>query len=264
MAARVRVPIARLAEGERALGARVARYLASVHRLAPGDAFAAFDPERGLEADGEVVEVSAGDMVARFGPLRPARLVATREVTWVQAVPKGEKMDSIVRDATELGVTRIVPATTTYTVVKLDGPRREARRQRWERIAQEAARQCGRSDAPEILAILPWRDAIAASGPLQGTSFCLYERATTPLRGALLDAAAGLEPLVFAAGPEGGFAPDEVALATEAGFSAVSLGPFVLRAETVAAATLGALRVLEGLGPSPERSRPAEPPASGA
>jgi len=243
---RVRVPVARLAEGEHRLGPRVARYLGSVHRLRQGDAFTAFDPARGVEADGEVVLLEAGDLLARVGPLRPARLVATREVTWVQGLPKGEKMDSVVRDATELGATRIVPATTTFSVVKLEGPRREARRGRWERIAEEAARQCGRSDAPEVLPLLPWREALVAAKGGDGVAFCLYERATAPLGRALREALEGDGPVAFVAGPEGGLSPEEVAVALVEGYAAVSLGPFVLRAETVAAATLGALRVLEG------------------
>jgi 16S rRNA (uracil1498-N3)-methyltransferase len=246
-APRVRVPVTGLAAGEHRLGARVAKYLGTVRRLHPGDTFTAFDPARGLEADGEVIELTAGDLLARLGPLRPAALVATREVTWLQAIPKGEKMDSIVRDATELGATHIVPATTTFTVVKLEGPRREARRQRWERIAQEAARQCGRSDAPEVLPILPWHEALALPEVSSASAFCLYERATEPLGTALADAARQRGPLAFAAGSEGGFSVDEVALAVEHGLAIVSLGRFILRAETVAAATLGALRVLEGM-----------------
>jgi 16S rRNA (uracil1498-N3)-methyltransferase len=230
-ATRVRVPVPGLSAGE--------------HRLGPGDAFLAFDPVRALEADGQVLQVEPGELVARLGPLRAASLVATREVTWIQALPKGEKMDGIVRDATELGVTRLVPVMSAFTVVKLEGPKREARRQRWERIAREAARQCGRSDAPEVCAITTWADGLAASG---ATGFCLYERATTPLGPVLRAALEGGAPVAFAAGPEGGLSAEEVRVADERGFASVSLGPFVLRAETVAAATLGALRVLEGAG----------------
>jgi 16S rRNA (uracil1498-N3)-methyltransferase len=128
-------------------------------------------------------------------------------------------------------------------VVKPEGPKRELRRQRWERIAREASRQCGRSDAPEVRAIATWAEALDG---LHATGFCLYERATAPL-GPLLQGALGAPgPIAFAAGPEGGFAEEEVAQASARGFRAVSLGPFTLRAETVAAATLGALRVLEG------------------
>ena len=240
----VRVPIPRLKEGDHALGPRVAHYLDHVHRLHAGDRFAAFDPDRGLEADALVLEVSEKDLVARVGPLRAAAIVATREVTWIQALPKGEKMDSIVRDATELGATRIVPATSSFTVVKLEGPRREARRQRWERIAQEAARQCGRSDVPSISPVLPWSDALGA-GEAGRAGFCLYEKATAPIGPALALACGSVGALAFAAGPEGGLSPEEVLQASERGFDIVSLGRFILRAETVAAATLGALRAFE-------------------
>jgi 16S rRNA (uracil1498-N3)-methyltransferase len=239
----VRVPVPRLREGEHRLGAEVARYLASARRLKAGDSFIAFDPARGLEADGEVLELIPGELVARIGPLRAALLVATRAVTWIQALPKGEKMDAIVRDATELGVTCIVPVTTVFTVVKLEGTKREVRRQRWERIAREAARQCGRSDAPEVRTIATWAEALESA---YATGFCLYERGTAPLGPLLQGALAAPGPIAFAAGPEGGFAEEEIAQASEKGFQAVSLGPFTLRAETVAAATLGALRVLEG------------------
>jgi 16S rRNA (uracil1498-N3)-methyltransferase len=244
-ATRVRVPVLRLEEGEHALGPDAARYLGSVRRLVQGDAFVAFDPERGLEADGEVVALSSGDLVARLGILRAAKLVATRDVTWVQGLPKGEKMDGIIRAATELGVTRIIPVTTEFTVVRLEGPRRLVRQARWERIAHEAARQCGRSDAPTVDAVVPLSAGLELA---VGARFCLYEHATVPLAKALRTALQSGGPVSFVAGPEGGLAPEEVAAAVDAGFDVVSLGDFVLRAETVAAATLGALRVMEGLG----------------
>jgi 16S rRNA (uracil1498-N3)-methyltransferase len=241
---RVRVPVPRLAQGERALGREVARHLGTVLRLGPGDTFTAFDPERGVEADGEVLTLTQGDLVARLGVVREARLVATREVTWLQGLPKGEKMDGILRDATELGATRIIPVTTELTVVKLVGPRRVTRQARWERIAREAARQCGRSDAPTVETVVSWAEGL---GMARGARFCLYERATTPLAPALRVALESDEPIAFAAGPEAGLSTEEVEEAEKLAFAVVSLGEFVLRAETVAAATLGALRVMERL-----------------
>jgi 16S rRNA (uracil1498-N3)-methyltransferase len=245
--------VTRLASGEHALGPSVARYLGSVHRLRAGDSFAAFDPERALDADGEIVTVTATELVARIGPLRAAALVAVREVTWLQGLPKGEKMDSIVRDATELGATRIIPASTALSVVNLDGPKRESRRQRWERIAREAARQCGRSDAPDVLPLMDWRDAVATAVAMPAAAFCLHERAAAPLGPPLMAALASGTPVAFAAGPEGGLSENEVETAKGSGFAIVSLGKLVLRAETVAAATLGALRVLDGMATNTER-----------
>ncbi len=238
----LRVPVPGLVSGEMTLAADVAHYVVRVRRLAAGDPFLAFDPVRGLEAGAELVSVTPHEVVARVGPLEPARRIAPREVSWIQALPKGEKMDGIVRDATELGATRIVPVTSAFTVVKLDPARQKSRRERWVRIATEAARQSGRGDTPSIEAVAPWDEALALGAG--GSGFCLYERATEPLGPRLLAALETGSPLTFAAGPEGGLSPDEVGAAHRRGFDVVSLGGLVMRAETVAAATLGAVQVL--------------------
>jgi len=237
----VRAPVADLAAGERAVDAACAHYVGRVLRLREGDRFVAFDPARGLEADAAIVRVGDGVVVARFGDVRAARVVAT-PLAWVQGLAKGEKLDAIARDATELGATLFVAATAARTVVKLEGPRGEARRQRWERIAREAARQCGRGDAPRVVGPLAWDEALAEV-PENAARFCLYERATTPLAPALSDALAAGRALAFAAGPEGGITEEEARAAEARGFALVSLGPFILRTEMIAAAVLGAVRV---------------------
>jgi 16S rRNA (uracil1498-N3)-methyltransferase len=245
MTASVRAPIADLKEGERRLDAPTSRYLHGVLRLHEGDRLTAFDPVQALEAEAIVAGVEHGAVILRIGPTSPARVVAQRRITWVQGVAKGEKMDAIVRDATELGATRFVPALSAFSVVKLDGPRGEARRKRWERIAREAARQCGRGDTTEIVAPQAWRDALDAAGApgVDAAHFCLYERAEVPLGPTLALALQAGRPLAFAVGPEGGLEAGEVEHAVRAGWTVASLGAFVLRTETVAAAVLGAVRV---------------------
>jgi 16S rRNA (uracil1498-N3)-methyltransferase len=87
-----------------------------------------------------------------------------------------------------------------------------------------------------------WADALALAGPSEAR-FCLWESAVEPLAPPLSRALARGGPIAFACGPEGGLAEAEVALAREAGWAIVSLGPLALRTETVAAAVLGAVRV---------------------
>jgi 16S rRNA (uracil1498-N3)-methyltransferase len=157
-------------------------------------------------------------------------------------------MDAIVRDATELGATRVVPATTAFAVVKLDGARALSRKGRWEKIAVEAARQCGRADPPMIDAPCSWQEALVI-GAAAELRFCLYERASDPLGPRLLQGLERGKTLAFAAGPEGGFDANEVQVASAAGFIVVSLGEIILRTETVVSAVLGAVRVLSP-GPS--------------
>jgi 16S rRNA (uracil1498-N3)-methyltransferase len=236
----IRAPIAGLAEGERALDAQAAHYLVRVLRLGPGARFVAFDPARALEADAELVRIEPA--AARFSAPRPARVVAPRDLTLVQGLAKADKCDAVIRDATELGASRIVVASTARTVVLLEGTRARARQERWAKVAREAARQCGRADPPPVDGPLAWDEALARA-PEGAARFCLHPGARTPLGPLLLEALAGSSPIAFAVGPEGGLTAQELAQAEDSGWRTVSIGALVLRTETVAAAVLGAARV---------------------
>jgi 16S rRNA (uracil1498-N3)-methyltransferase len=238
----VRAPVPALAPGERRLEGALAHYLAHVLRIRAGDAFVAFDPASAREADAVTLAVDRDAVTVRFGPLREAATRAATPVIWIQGLAKADKCDAVVRDATELGATRVVVAATRRSVVRLDAARASDRRARWARVALEAARQSGRADPPAVDPPLSWSDALAGVAP--GTArFCLWERATSPLAPALLDALARGAPLAFACGPEGGLDDDEVEQARALGWTLASLGPFILRTETVAAAVLGAVRI---------------------
>jgi 16S rRNA (uracil1498-N3)-methyltransferase len=238
----IRAPIPDLTSGERRLEGAVARYLGHVLRLRAGDAFVAFDPSTGREASAVTVWADREAVTVRFSELREGAARARRPLAWVQALAKGHKCDDIVRDLTELGATRILVVPTARSVVRLDDSRNAERRARWGRIAQEAARQCGRSDPPTIETPPAWGDALARL-PGEGARFCLWEGAAQPLALGLIDALAQGQSLAFACGPEGGLEPREAEQAQAAGWHLVSLGALLLRTETVAAAVLGAVRV---------------------
>jgi len=222
------------------LAQETANYVTRVHRLGLGDHFIAFDPERALEATAELIEVARNAITARVDALRPASLRPARRVTLIQATCKGDKMDAIVRDATELGITRIIPAITARSVSRPE----PARADRWRRITVEAARQCGRGDAPVVEAPVALTEALALAAPAQeALAFCLDPRADRPLS-ARLRALSPSADVLFVVGPEGGLEETELAAAEAASFTRVRLGPLVLRAETVCAAVLGALFVL--------------------
>jgi 16S rRNA (uracil1498-N3)-methyltransferase len=245
MSAGVRAPIPGLSSGEHALSGAVAHYLVNVLRLREGDAFTAFDPANGLEADAAVVRADRADVVARFGATRAGGAATAREIILVQGLAKGDKCDAVVRDATELAATRIIVATTARSVVKLDAERARSRRERWERIANEASRQCGRSVAPIVDAPCDWNEALARVSR-DAARFCLWERATEPLGPVLLRALTTPTAIAFAIGPEGGLTDDEARHARDEGWSVVTLGRLTLRTETVAASVLGAALVLGG------------------
>ena len=136
----------------------------------------------------------------------------------------------------ELGATTVLVAECARSVVRLHGERREARVERLRRVATEAARQCGRGDPPRI-ELMAWEAAIARV-PREARRFCLHVSpdGDAPLGPPLLEALADARtPLAFAAGPEGGLTDDEVAW-PPIRLAVASLGRFVLRTETAAAA----------------------------
>jgi 16S rRNA (uracil1498-N3)-methyltransferase len=237
-----RAPIPDLSPGERRLEGAVARYLGQVLRMRAGDSFVAFDPATGREATAVTVWADHDAVTVRFGSLRETAARERRALAWVQGLAKGHKCDAIVRDATELGATRIIVVATARSVVRLDAARGSERQARWGRIAQEAARQCGRNDPPTVETPRAWGDALARV-PNDATRFCLWEKATEPLAPRLLEGLAGTAALAFACGPEGGLEQAEAEQARAAGWHLASIGPLMLRTETVAAAVLGAVRV---------------------
>lgn len=240
----VRVPVTRVAKGEHELEDAAARYLARVLRARPGDAVTIFDPAAAVEATATVLEVGRRSVRCSVGEPRPASVRPSRDVTLVQGVPKGDKLDAIVRDATELGATRVVVADTSRAVVRL-GAKGAGRIERLRRVAVEAARQSGRGDAPRVEGPLAWADAIAAATDPAALLVCAWERAEAPLGPSIATLAPG-RPVVVAVGPEGGLDAEEAAVARDAGFALVSLGDLVLRTETVAAALLGAVAITAG------------------
>jgi len=240
------VPIPNLSGGQRRLDGALAHYLVRVLRLRAGDAFVAFDPANSREADATTVWAEDDGITVEFRTPREAPARTSRSLTWIQGLAKAAKCDAVVRDATELGATRIVVVQTKRSVVKLERERSETRRARWARIAEQAARQSGRSDVPLVDAPCPWLDALARVDSADAR-FCLWEGAIEPLAPPLFDALARGGSLAFACGAEGGLDDSEVSQARARGWILVTLGRRMLRTETVAAAALGAVQVWTGL-----------------
>lgn len=230
----LRLALDAVEEGTHPLPHDAAAYATRVHRLGPGDRLVVFDPDCAVEADAEITAVERRAVTVRVGPIRPASLRPSRAVTLLQGTGKGDKLDTIVRDATELGATSIVPVICERSVARPDG----ARAARWRRIAVEAARQCGRGDAPAIAGPQPFASAVRAS-PGVALRICMDPAAGTPLSIALASLAA--QQVILVVGPEGGLSPAELDEAEAAGFLRATLGPLVLRTETVCAAVMGAL-----------------------
>jgi 16S rRNA (uracil1498-N3)-methyltransferase len=227
-----------LSPGEVVLEHDAGRYVTRVHRRGPGDTFLAFDPDSRTEADARII--SAGRVVrCLIERVRPSTTVARSGITLVQAVGKGDKPERIVRDATALGVERIVFCVSARTVAR-PRDRARARNDRWRAIAVDASRQCGRGDVPVVEGPLPFDEVVAAESQRPALRLCLALRATARLVETVGGWRRG-EPLTVMIGPEGGLGEEEIDVAVAHGFVRVSFGSFVLRTETAAIAVLGAL-----------------------
>lgn len=216
------------------------RHLARVLRLGPGDLVVVGD---GHGRDYTVRVESVGDTATgTILGVRPNRAESPLAVTLLQGIPKGDKMEVIVRAATELGVQRIWPAITARTVVRLEPTRWRDRARRWQRVAREATKQCGRAVVPEVEAPQPLQ-AWLARGPEGGAlRLCGWEGPAPPLSAVMDALPAPPAAVVVLVGPEGGLAREEVDAARRLGWTPVSLGPRILRTETAGLALLAILQ----------------------
>lgn len=156
---------------------------------------------------------------------------------------KNDKFEWVVQKATELGVSAIVPVQMAHCVVKLNDTRRKERCLRWQRIAQEAAKQCGRNDIPDVTDVLSFTEVLDTYGTMP--VIIPFEKETRPLRECC--AAVRTGDVVICIGPEGGFSAGEIAAASmREQCQTVSLGPRILRAETAAIASLAIIMYERG------------------
>jgi len=216
-------------------------HLSRVLRLEAGTPITLFDGSGGeyagtLERDGK-------KFWARVGEHHPVERESALDITLLQGVARGERMDLIVQKATELGVTRIVPVLAERTVVKVDAKQRERKLEHWQAVAIAACEQCGRNRVPMVSTPVTLAEAIAAL-PAGGMRCLLAADGETSLAAA----AAQLRPasVVLLIGPEGGLADAERQFAGTLGFGAYRLGPRILRTETAGLAALAALQCIAG------------------
>lgn len=225
------------ASSEPTLGPEDSHHCADVLRLKVGDAITLFDGE-GTVADAVLTEVHRKHCRVRIGekttsaPLRCA-------VTLAQAVPKGKNMDLILQKAVELGASTIVPLLTRRTVVKIDDEDASRKQERWQQIALEACKQCGRNQVPAVTKPCSLEEFL--HHPREGL---LLLASLQPGAVSIKDALSGTPDhaaVTVLVGPEGDFTPEESAVALAAGAIPVTLGPMILRAETAAIYCLSVL-----------------------
>lgn len=161
------------------------------------------------------------------------------KITLYQGLPKADKMELIIQKCVELGVDRIVAVSTERAIVKLD--KKESKKlERWQKIAEAAAKQSGRGKIPEIgQQVLKFKEAVAEAKGLDGAIIPYEKEQETGIR-QFVQGFQGESIGVFI-GPEGGFAEEEIALAQENGITPITLGKRILRTETAGMTTAAIL-----------------------
>jgi 16S rRNA (uracil1498-N3)-methyltransferase len=234
-------------------------YLVRVRRLAAGEFFTAILPD-GTETLIQVLSVERGILTGKCEAERSIYhpdLLKMPPVILFQAMPKGDKMDIIVRQAAEGGITEIVPFMSEFSFVRHNNPGGQ-KFSRWERIIKEARQQSGSKIATIIHSPLTFKELFDYWSKLKeiynnalGLLFhhlpgIPYKQGCKGLEKESLHGYLNINPnvVVLAVGPEGGFSEKEVSVFLENGFKPLTIGDTILRAETAALYCAAAVRIL--------------------
>lgn len=241
--ARFYVPQPRIENGMLKIEGDEVKHIRKVLRLKTGDGIVVFDG-LGKELEGTIVEERLSSVVIRIQNIFSSERDSPLEVTLAQSLLKGEKMDYLIQKATELGVKEIIPFFSSRSVPSLEKSRGLKRHHRWEKIAVEASKQSGRGVVPKIESLQDYSDMLQMAST-EDLRFILWEREGIKLK-EVLERSKEKRKIFFVIGPEGGFNQLEVDEAKKAGFTPVTLGRRILRAETASLCFLSILQYERG------------------
>lgn len=227
-----------------------ARYLADVLRMKPGELVTLCDGGR-TDFTCRITDITKDHVTVVFDAREPNSTEPPYEAVLYQALVKGDKMDLIIQKGVELGVSKIIPVACSRSIVRIDAKDAEKKTARWQKIAEEAARQCGRGRIPTVGQPVSFAAAVAQAGADSDIVFLPWEGEKSRPLSSVLEGWADTAPLAvipaklpvisFFIGPEGGFDPKEIDIADKAGVRTVTLGRRILRTETAGLAVLSML-----------------------
>ena len=218
-----------------------ARHISRALRMAAGEHITVCDMAR-TEYECELFAFLSDRVEARVLSTCESATEPPVHITLYQALPKGDKLDSVIQKAVECGVSRIVPFESERCVVRAKPEAEAHKTERRMRIALEAAKQCGRGVLPEIVPTVSFARMLDAAAEADVVLFCYEGDGTVPI-GSLLraqDLKKGSK-LAIVIGSEGGFSLAEAQKATEKGFLMTGLGKRILRTETASSFALACI-----------------------
>ena len=226
-------------DAEFELPADAAHHVRTVLRLSRDAELVLFNGD-GSEYQARLIEVTHNGVRALVNSQRDPRTESPLDLTLVQSISRGERMDYTIQKAVELGIQRIQPVVSQRTVVRLDAVRADKRLSHWRGIARHAAEQSGRTRLPDICAIAPLELWLAERDVTH--RFLLNPEADLGLATQTPPTSA----ITVIAGPEGGFEAGEIDALEAAGAVSVHLGPRTLRTETAAVTALSIVQAVWG------------------
>jgi len=213
-----------------------AHHIRTVLRSKPGDEIFLFDG-RGTDYRSRILEVTAHGIYLQILDQFPSAAESPIHITIGQALIRTQKMDRFVRQFTELGGNAFLPFWTKRSTVKPDTDRNQKKRHRWEKIAAESLKQCGRSRVPDIQPVRSFQGMLSSCGNHDLHLIFHNNRDACSLAYPAENLKSPRRILALV-GPEGGFTTEEVNLAKEKGFTVCHMGPRLLKSDTAGVAAL--------------------------
>lgn len=215
-----------------------ARHIYTVLKMKPGEKVQIVSDD-GVTALAEIKETSAAYTVVRCLEVIAESHEPSVKITLAQGLVKGEKMDFIIQKAVELGVSRIVPLAMEHSVVRYDGDKANKKRERWQKIAESAAKQSKRDIIPQVADVETIDKLMADCGCT--VKIIAYECEDRQGLKQVLQKNQQTDSILIIIGPEGGISETELNAARSGGAVPVSLGRRILRAETAGLTALSAI-----------------------
>jgi 16S rRNA (uracil1498-N3)-methyltransferase len=213
-------------------------------RLDVGDKAIVFNGD-GLDYGCELISIRKNVVYATILDATPIHNESPLNITLLQAISSGDRMDFTIQKAVELGVKHIQPVSSQRSVVKLSAERAEKRTEHWQNIAASACEQSGRAFVPKVSPPLNFSQLFLNLGKTHSADQLKITLAPNGNR-QLKEIKKPVGEIFLLIGAEGGLTADEIALANAHGFESVLLGPRILRTETAALTALSALQTLWG------------------
>ena len=207
-------------------------HMKNVLRMKPGEEIAVKNGVDGKEYRCGIEEFTQDQVICSLRFIKEEGVELPSEIYLFQGIPKADKMELIVQKAVELGVFEIIPVAVKRCVVKLDEKKAQAKVNRWQGIAEAAAKQCRRGIIPAVKPPMTMKEAVSYA---QGIDVKLipYELAKDMSHTKkIIEAVQPGQSVAVFIGPEGGFEESEVETALAVGIEPVTLGKRILRTET--------------------------------